>query len=65
MQAENNANNEEDLSGVRLSRVCCFALSSHSGSAPGNVRWCPRLALGSLFQTTSDPQSVAVSLSLG
>ena len=44
------------------SSVCHCLLS---GSNPGDVRWCPSLGLGSLFETTSDPQSVAVSFRLG
>ena len=51
--------------GILLSRIQCFPLSSLSGSAPGNVRWCPSLALGSLFEAASDPQSVAVSFKFG
>ena len=58
---ENNANHEEDCGGICLSRIQYLPLSSLSGSTPGNVRWCPSLALGSLFETASDPQSVAVS----
>ena len=42
--------------------VLCLPLSSFSGSTPGNVRWCPSLAL---VETTGDPQSVAVSFRLG
>ena len=34
-----------------------------SGSASGDVRWCSSLALGSLFETTSDLPSVADSFS--
>ena len=40
-------------------------LSSPSGYNSGNVRLCPHLALGSLFEVISDPQSVAVSFRLG
>ena len=36
-----------------------------SGSVSDNVRWCPRLALGSMFKATSNPQSVAVSFRFG
>ena len=43
----------------------CLPLSSSSGSAPGNVSWCPSLALGSLFMATSKLLSVAVSFTLG
>ena len=57
--------NEEDRGGLHLSRVQCLPLSSLSGSAPGDVRWCPSLALGSLFETTSDPPSIAVSFRFG
>ena len=57
---ENNANNE-DCGEIHLSRVQCLPLFSLSGSAPGDVSWCPSLTLGSLFETASDPQSVAVS----
>ena len=62
---ENNANHEEDHSGIHLSRIQCLPLSSLSGSIAGNVRWCPSLALGSLLETTSDPQSMALSFGLG
>ena len=62
---ENNANNEKDHGGIHLCRIQCLALSSLSGSAPGNVRWCPSLALGSLFKTTNNPQSVAVTFRFG
>ena len=61
---ENNTNHE-DHSGIHLSRIQCLPLSSCSESAPGNVRWCPSLAIGSLFETTSNPQSVAVSFRFG
>ena len=40
-------------------------LSSTSGSVCGNIRWCPNLALGSLFKATNYPQSVAFSFILG
>ena len=41
-------------------------MSSLSGSSPGNVRGgCPSVALGSLFETTSGPQSAPVSFRLG
>ena len=43
------------------SSVCLLS----SGSVSGNVRWCPSVALGSLFKATSAPQSVAVSFRLG
>ena len=36
-------------------------LYSLYGSALGNIRWCPSLALGSLFKTKRYPQSLAVS----
>ena len=62
---ENNTNHEEDHGGIRLSSVQCLPLSSLSGSSPGNIRWCTSLALGSLFETKSDPQSVAVSFLFG
>ena len=62
---ENNANNEEDGNGIHLHRIQCLPLSSLSGSAPATVRWCPGLALCSLFRTTSNPQSVTVSFSFG
>ena len=39
--------------------------SSTSESAPGNVRWCCSLALGSLFKVASDAWSMAVSLRPG
>ena len=39
--------------------------ASPSRLESGNVRRRPHLALGSLFMTTSDPQSVAVSFRLG
>ena len=51
---KSNANNEADCGGIHFSRVYCLPLSSLSGSAPGNVRWCPSLALGSLFKAASD-----------
>ena len=35
-----------------------YPILSLSGSAPGDVRWCPSLALGNLFETISDPQFV-------
>ena len=57
----NDANNEEDRSGIRLSRIQGLPLSSLCGCSSGDVRWCLSLALGSLFETTSDPQSMAVS----
>ena len=40
-------------------------LSYPSGSISGNIRWCPSPPLGSLFETTSNPQSVAISFKLG
>ena len=61
MQEKNNTNSEEDHSGPHPSRVEHLSLSSYFG----NVRWCPSLAVGSLFKATSDPQSVAVSFRLG
>ena len=60
---ETNANHEEDLSGIHLNRIQCLPLSSLSVSTPGDVRWCPGLALGSLLETPKDPQPVAVSFS--
>ena len=60
-----NNTNHEDHGGIHLNRIQCLPLSSLSGSTPGNIRWCPSLALGSLFETTSDPQSVAVSSRFG
>ena len=62
---ENNTVNEEDHGGIRLSRIQYLPLSSLPGSTPGNIRWCPSVPLGSLFETASDPQSVAVSLRFG
>ena len=62
---EKNANNEEDHSGIHLSRIHCLPQSSFFGSTPADVRWCPSLALGSLFETTRDPQSVGVSFRFG
>ena len=41
------------------SSVCL--LFSPSRSFSGNVRWGPSLALGRLFEATSDPQFVSVS----
>ena len=61
---ENNSNNIEDCAGVYLSRIQCSPMSSLSVSVPGNVEWCPTLALGSLFNTTGDPLSVSVSFTL-
>ena len=52
----NNPNYEEEGSGIHVSRIQCLPLPSVSGSAPGNIRWCLRLTLGSLLETTSDPQ---------
>ena len=65
-QEKKNANNEEDPSGIHLSRVYCLPLSSLPGATPGNVRWCPSLTLGSLFETTClrKSQSVPVSFRL-
>ena len=60
----NDTNQEEDHSVIHLSRTQCLPLSFLSGSAPGNVRWCPSLALGSLFKTISDPQSVTAASDL-
>ena len=57
---ENNAIHEEDSGGIHLSRISFLPLSFLSGSALGDVRWCPSLTVGSLFKTTSDPQAVAV-----
>ena len=37
-----------------------YLMSSPSGSDSSSVRWCPHLALGSLFKTASTPQSAAV-----
>ena len=54
---ENNANHEEYWGGIHLHRIQCLPLYFLSGSAPGNIRWCPSLDLGILFKTTSDPQS--------
>ena len=51
---ENNANHEDDCSGI------CLTVSL-SGPASVDVRWCPPLALGSLFETTSHLQSLAIS----
>ena len=53
-RGENNANHEEDHSGIHLT-VFSFWI------CPGNVRWCTILVLGSMFETTSYPQSMAVS----
>ena len=61
---ENNTNHKEDNSGIYLSGSQCLPLSL-SGSSPGDVRSCPSLAPGSLFEPTSDPQSVAVSFRFG
>ena len=41
--------------GTGLSRIQCLPLSSLSGSAPGDVRWCPGVAVGNLLEITSDP----------
>ena len=38
-----------------------ISMFSLSGSAPGDIRWYPSLALGSLLEATSNPQSVAAS----
>ena len=62
---ENNANNEEDHGRICLHRIQHLPLFSLSGSSPGNVRWCPRLALGTLFKSTSNPQSVALFFRCG
>ena len=62
---KNNTNNEQERGGIHLSRIQCLPLSSLSGSALGNVSQCPSLALGSQFETTSDPQSLAVFFRLG
>ena len=62
---ENNANHEKDHSGIHRRRIQCLPLSSLSGSIPGNVLWCPNLALGGLFKTTSDPQTVGISFRFG
>lgn len=40
-------------------------LSSPSGSISGNVRWCPSVALGRMFEAISNPQSVTVLFSFG
>ena len=61
---KNNTNNEEDLSGINLNRIQSLPLSSLSGSASGNITWCPSLVLSTLLETTSYPQSVAVSFRL-
>ena len=61
---ENNPSNE-DCGGIHLSRIQGLLLSSLSGSAPGNVRQCPSLALASLFKTTGDLYSVDVSFRFG
>ena len=50
---------------MKKTTVEFISLFSLSGSAPGDVRWCPSLALGSLFETTSDPPSIAVSFRFG
>ena len=43
-----------------------FAIVYSFWICPGNVRWCPSLALGNLFKaTSSNPQSVAVSFRPG
>ena len=60
---ENNANHEEDCGGIPLSSIWCLALFSLTGSARGDVRWYPSLALGSLLEATSNPQPVALSFS--
>ena len=52
---KNNTIHEEDHGGIRLRRTQCLPLSSHSGSTPGDVRWCPSLALCSLSETASIP----------
>ena len=62
---ENSINHEQDHGGICLSRIQCLPLSSLSGSAPSDARWCPSLALGSLFETTRDPLSVAVFFRFG
>ena len=62
---ENNANNEEDHGRICLHRIQHLPLFSLSGSSPGNVRWCPRLALGTLFKSTSNPQYVVVFFRFG
>ena len=49
---------------MKKSMVEFISLFSLSGSAPGNIRWCPSLALGSLFKATSNAQFVAVSFLL-
>ena len=51
---KNNTNNDDDHGEICVSRVLCSLLSSPSGSTPGNVRWCPSLALGNRVETTSD-----------
>ena len=61
----NNTNHKEDCSGVCLSRIHCLPLSSLSGYAPDDVRWCPTLALSSLFKITSDLQCVVVCFRFG
>ena len=45
---ENNTDTEEGCSGIHPCRIQCLPLSSLSGSAPGDVRGCPSLALVSL-----------------
>ena len=40
-----------------ISKFGVCMLSSPSGSDSGDDRWCPQLALGSLFKVTSGPQS--------
>ena len=45
------------------STVCLLFLPS--GCISGNVKWCPSIALGNLFQATNDPSLVAVSFRLG
>ena len=50
----NNGNHKEDHGGICLNRIQSLPLSSLSGSYPVNVICCPNLALGSLFEATSD-----------
>ena len=49
---ENNTNHGEGDGEIHLHRIQSLPLSSLSGSALRKVRWCPSLALSSLFETT-------------
>ena len=50
---ENNANHEEDHTGIHLCRIQCSPLSFLSGSTTGEVRWRPSLAVGKMFEVHS------------